>query len=494
MFERLRAGFKAFGDTFTSYSPQGSGWGASPTAGYATSADWFFASWPSQECIVPNPGGCAPASSLVAAACNWLGTVLSASPIEVYQDSDQTGEYQIINDHPMSELTEEPNPYHSGELFWKTFAFYWITAGNVYFFKARNSTGQVIELWMLQSERVAVYSEAGKFISHYEYNPPGGGTMQRIEVEDMIHFRYSLNPRDHRLGISPLVSLTAEISTDIQGEMYSRTALSNAGVPPYIISPKLQGDNYIKFDADQMKASIENASGGFNRGKPLVISKPTDIKEFGFSPQQMDTKALRRIPEERISSNLGIPAIVLGYGVGLEHATYANYRTALRAGWDNCVIPTQKQIASTLRHQLLNEFEKNTKGFDVQFDNSEVDALKENINDQTAREIAMYVNGIKKLSEIRTVFDLDVTPDQEVFYVLPGNAAPPPSAPPVPGGMPPDTRTTLRGPHLTLPSPTVEKALGMHEHPTPAEQDQIEAWFNSVAPEDARGILSAKPV
>jgi hypothetical protein len=191
----------------------------------------------------------------------------------------------------------------------------------------------------------------------------------------------------------------------------------------------------------------------------MVISKPTEIKEFGFSPQQMDTRALRRVPEERVSAVLGIPAIVLGFGVGLEHATYANYRTALRAAWDNCVLPTQKQIAAVLEHQLLPEFEQNTESFDVAFDNSEVDALKENVNDQVAREIAMYVNGIKKLSEVRTEFDLDVTPEDEVYYVTPGiPAPPPPDQGPVPSGMAPDTRATMRGPKLTLPAPTVEKS------------------------------------
>jgi HK97 family phage portal protein len=483
--DRLKYSFKAFSDSFSNYSPSSSGYG-SPGAGYGTSADWFFASWPTQECIVPNPGGAAPASSLVAASCNWLGTVLSASPIEIYQDADNSGEYQIINDHPMSELLEEPNPYHTGELFWKTFAFYWITTGNVYIFKARNNGNQVVELWMLQSERVIVYSDQGKFISHYEYNPPGGGAVQRIDVEDMIHFRYSLNPRDHRLGISPLASLGPEIATDIQGEMYSRTALANYGVPPYIISPKPTGDNYIKMDAESVKRQIEARSSGPNRGKPIVFNSPTDIKEFGYTPQQMDTQMLRRVPEERVSAVLGIPAIVLGFGVGLQHATYANYRTALRAAWDNCVLPTQMQIAAVLEHQLLGEFEQDTEGFDVAFDNSEVDALKENVNDQTAREIALYVNGIKMLSEVRTVFDLDVKPDQDVFYVEPGNAPPPPKAAAVPAGMVPDTRQTLRGPRIALPAPTVEKRF--HEADMQMARDW---WRQMVMDEDVANLIDA---
>lgn len=445
-----------------------------PSSGYSRSADWFFADWPAQNCIVPNPTGCMPKSSLVAAACNWLGTVLSGSPVEVYKREGD--EWQIVRDHPMSLLIAEPNPYHSGALFWKSFAYYWFTNGNVYFFKARNGGNKVVELWLLQSDRVTVHSENGEFISYYEYSPPSSGTLQRIEPEDIIHFRYGLDPEDHRLGISPLVSLQAEISTDVYGEAYSRTALGNAGVPPYVVSPKLQGDNYIKFDADQMKASIEAATGGFNKGKPLVISKPTDIKEFGFSPQQMDTRSLRRVPEERVSAVLGIPAIVLGFGVGLEHATYANYRTALRAAWDNCVIPTQMQIADVLWANLLPDFIASTNGYWVEFDNSEVDALKENVNDLYSREISAWVNGVKKLSEVRTALDLEVTPDEEIYLIGPGDRQVR-----QPGGMGESIGSTMRQPKLTPPLP--EKALDM------ADFEMARIWWREMTGDSEAGDL-----
>jgi phage portal protein BeeE len=239
-----------------------------------------------------------------------------------------------------------------------------------------------------------------------------------------------------------------------------------------------------------MKASIENASGGFNRGKPLVISKPTDIKEFGFSPQQMNTEALRRVPEERVSAVVGIPAIVLGFGVGLEHATYANYRTAQRAGYDNCVFGTQKQIVAVLEQSLLPEFEANTDAYDVQFDNSEVDALKENENDKTGRETSMWINGIKKRSEVRSQFDLDTGPDDEVFYVEPGQTAPAAGQPSIPGPLGQQTGATLRGPHLPTIVPATEKGFGDIASPF----NEISAWWNETAPEEARGLLDAEQV
>ena len=54
------------------------------------------------------------------------------------------------------------------------------------------------------------------------------------------------------------------------------------------------------------------------RGKPLIFNKPMDITAFGFSPDQMAVTSVSRRPESRVCAVLGVPAIVLGFEVGLE--------------------------------------------------------------------------------------------------------------------------------------------------------------------------------
>jgi hypothetical protein len=106
----------------------------------------------------------------------------------------------------------------------------------------------------------------------------------------------------------------------------------------------------------------------------------------------------------------------------------------------------------------------------------------------------MWINGIKKRSEVRSAFDLDTGPDDDVFYVEPGQAAPEAGQPSIPGPLGQQTGATLRGPHLPIVAPqTTEKALGMPE-PTTGELDALDRWFAEVAPPDAQGILDAKPV
>ena len=68
------------------------------------------------------------------------------------------------------------------------------------------------------------------------------------------------------------------------------------------------------------------------RGKPHVSTAPIRIEQFGFSPEQMSLKDLRRLPEERISALLGIPAIVAGLGAGLG-PLFARGYPCMDAGW-----------------------------------------------------------------------------------------------------------------------------------------------------------------
>ena len=64
--------------------------------------------------------------------------------------------------------------------------------------------GRLRELYLLDSEQVAPRwpEDGSEFISHYEMRVEG--VPQVIDKRDIIHFRYGLDPRNHRLGMSPL--------------------------------------------------------------------------------------------------------------------------------------------------------------------------------------------------------------------------------------------------------------------------------------------------
>jgi hypothetical protein len=157
----------------------------------------------------------------------------------------------------------------------------------------------------------AGHRTAPKFISHYEYKPDA--LPIRIETADVVHFRWGLDPQNPRKGCSPLKTLLREIFTDDEASNYTAAMLRNVGVPPVVISPGKDAKP-TQEELDEVKSTYIAKTTGDRRGEPIVMRGETSVQVLGFNPQQMDMRMARRVPEERVSAVLGIPAAVVGLG------------------------------------------------------------------------------------------------------------------------------------------------------------------------------------
>ena len=88
--------------------------------------------------------------------------------------------------------------------------------------------------------------------------------------------------------------------------------------------------------------------------QPMVLSGAMSVEVVSFSPDQMKLQELRRLPEERVSAVLGVPAILAGLGAGLDSATYNN-TAELREFFTEQKLSTYygKLLLTELTHQLL---------------------------------------------------------------------------------------------------------------------------------------------
>jgi HK97 family phage portal protein len=363
-------------------------------------------------------------SSLVMAAVTWLSRTLPEAPIRVGV-IDSKGQRQLEPGHAVSQLLRQPNPYYAGTTMLAGFAASWILDGNAYFYKVRNNAGKVIQLLYLPHFLVEPrWSTSGQdFIGWYEYRVDG--QVQRLDVADVIHFRNGLNPANTRKGISPLASVLREIYSDNEAASYAAAILRNQGVPGLVISPALPPQSADPDVAEFLKREILNRTTGDDRGKPLVALMPTKIEQFGFDPKSMNVTQLRRLPEERIAAALGIPAVVLGYGAGLDRSIYNNVKEAREAAYESYLIPLQRIISETLATHLLTEFDQRPGAY-VEFDNSAVRVLQEDQDALAGRLVALYEGGLIRRGEARAQLGLEATPDDDLYYtdMLPAKPAP----------------------------------------------------------------------
>jgi len=330
-------------------------------------------------------------SSIVVACVNWIARAFPEAPVVVV-DEQEDGSAVIVGRHTMPQLIERPNPEYSGVLMWMATLVDWTTTGNGYWLKVRGRNSNVAQLWWTPSWTMEPkWPDDGEtFIGWYEYRPDPGRDPVAIAPTEIVHFRYGLDPRNVRKGLSPLRSLFREIFTDDEAANLTASLMRKLGVPGVIISP--DGFNAPNREsAEEIKQKFDENFLGDKRGGTMVMTAPSKVHTLAFSPEQMNLRDLRRVPEERVAAVLGISPMVVGFGAGLEHSSFTNMETALAAAWNQNLIPTQRLMAADLEIQLLPDFGPSPNQ-DVAFDHSKVRALQAD-QDKLYERLNKAVNG-----------------------------------------------------------------------------------------------------
>lgn len=372
-------------------------------------------------------------SSVVMAPLQWMMRTFPEAPLVVDRLVDEV--WEIDQEHEMSALIERPNPFWSGELLWQATVMSLVTGGNGYWVKVTDQTLRPIQLWWAPSSTIEprwpVDDEGTTFISHYDYNPGGTITPVRLEVEDVIHFRWGVDPQNIRKGLSPLASVFREIFSDQEANAFSAALLKNMGVPGLIISP--DGDAVVgDDDLEASRLELSERFTGDRRGEPMVAGAPTKVSQFGFSPQQMDLRSLRRLPEERVSAVLGVPAIVAGLGAGLDRSTFANMAEAREMAYESGIIPLHRLLASELKNQLLPDFDTDLKKTRCRFNLDVVRVLQEDQNKVVDRKLRELQAGAIMRSEYRRETGRQAEKTDEVFLMPFSVVEVPPGGPETP--------------------------------------------------------------
>lgn len=360
-------------------------------------------------------------SSIVTAAVGWIARNYPEAPVRVRRRVKT--ELEEVDDdagvRAFLDLLDLPNAWYSGILLWMaTIADYWVS-GNGYWLKVREGR-RVVALWWLPSWTIEPKwddREGADFIRDYAYNP-NGIDIYAIPPEDVVHFRYGFDPDNPRKGKSPLASVLREILTDDEAAAYTASILRNLGVPGVVISP----DEDVELedeDADAIKAQFEQEFGGEGRGRAIVLGAKAAVSVLSFNPQQMDLRTIRKIPEERVSGVLGVPAIVAGLGAGLDRSTFANYAEAREAGYEENIIPTHRILDADLRVQLLRDFVADIRTFVVDHDYSEVRVLQEDQNKIWERAGGAVSQGAITISDFNRMVGLPVDQKLHDVYLRP---------------------------------------------------------------------------
>ena len=391
---------------------QGSVWGYNTTSGY----------FPDK--LIEEMGD-GLGNSAVVACINVLATSFAEAPLKIYQKTEN-GKQEVVN-HPMEMLMSRPNEFISGSVL----SHYLVTSlsahGDAFLLKVKNNQGDVVQLVPLMPSYVKVRGNERELITHYEYfavSKKNAFQEEYVELprENVVHIRQGMDPDDHRRGFSPLRSVMRELAGDEAAGQFAVALLHNMAVPGVILSPKddtMGGPS--REEAEAIAQAFKSKFSGANRGAPMIMTGAMDVDVLSFTPEQLNLKALRRLPEERVSSVLGVPAILAGLGAGLDAATYNNTKELREFFTEQKMIPMWSAVASELTHQLLHtDFEDNNVNYSAGYDLDMVRALQGDRNDLVKTMNSGVQGGFVTIGEARRSLGLE-SDDSHNVYLRPLN-------------------------------------------------------------------------
>ena len=354
-------------------------------------------------------------NSAVTACLNVLATSFAEPALQVVKRDQVFGDREVNYTHPLAELLRRPNPFMSHNLLSHYIVLALNTNGDAFLFKNKNVRGKVVELVPLMPHLVEVRGNEQKLITHYEYYTHGKGEYVKIDVEDMVHIRQGIDPNDHRRGHAPLKSVLREILGDESAGQFTTALLNNMAVPGVVLTPRSDGyGGPTKEEAESISAMYKEKFGGANRGAPMVLSGAMNVEVVSFTPDQMKLAELRRIPEERVSAVLGVPAILAGLGAGLNSATYNNTKELKEFFTEQKLVPMWRTVANELTHQLLVP-DFGDKNLMCDYDIQSVRALQTDVDNLYKRVNMGVSGGWITIGEARQVVGLNVDDKHDVY-------------------------------------------------------------------------------
>lgn len=338
------------------------------------------------------------ADALVYACIRELSTAAAEPAYRVMlPTSDQPVEAPITN--PISQILQHPNDQQDFYQLLDEFVINLYVSGNVYIYKIRNGANKIVGLRLLRSDRVRIKINDRDGSLAYEYEIDG--VRYRLNPDDVSHLKFPSMTSDV-YGLSPLQPIASVINLDLAQIQYAKFFFQNSGTPSGLLKVKRRLQN--QEDAERIRSRWRSSFGGGNMHKLAVLDEDATYERLGESMSSMAFPELRDTTESRICMALGIPPILIGSVVGLDRATYSNYREARQSFFYETMIPLCNRIVRFLNHCLSYEFPN--AGY-IEADFTDVQALTEDMNALTERTTKQWDAGLISLNEARESLGLD---------------------------------------------------------------------------------------
>jgi len=249
-----------------------------------------------------------------------LAEAVAGLPLHLYKCTENGSKEKALS-HPLYFLLhDEPNPEMSSFVFRETLMTHLLLWGNAYAQIIRNGKGEVIALYPLMPNRIAVDrdSNGALYYSYTRYSDEGptmNGMTVTLRPSDVLHI-----PGlgfDGLVGYSPIAMAKNAIGMAIACEEYGAKFFANGAAPGGV----LEHPGTIK-DPQKVKDSWNTVyQGSSNSHRVAVLEEGMKYQPIGISPEQAQFLETRKFQINEIARIFRVPPHMVG---DLEKSSFSN--------------------------------------------------------------------------------------------------------------------------------------------------------------------------
>jgi HK97 family phage portal protein len=340
------------------------------------------------------------------------------APLRAY-DNKNNKRIPLGEEHPLARLIKRPNPSQS----WREFQMSQVISLNITgdrftWFKRKNSEmGVPSEMYPLNPLRTYIVpGEKGK-IKGYWYAPEGKGIADGYPLlaEDVSHVKFP-NPGDpldgDGYGMSPISPLARSGDVDNMVTHFLQIFFQSGVIPAGV----LEFPNPIdETTAGTSRERWREIHGGYENwaSEIAILDAGGKYQRVGMTFEEMGFEGLDERNESRVLGPFGVPPILIGSRLGLMRSTYANYKEAREACWEDTILPEMLLAEDDEQFYLRSD-----DGGYVARDLMKVPALRKDAQAMVQAWRGLVEYGVPKEQAAAIVgLEIGELPDGEVSYM-----------------------------------------------------------------------------
>jgi HK97 family phage portal protein len=222
-------------------------------------------------------------------------------------------------------------------------------------------------------------------------------TILRVEQDQVLHWRWLLDPLLPGAGLSPMQAILRETDSDDELTRFVKALLQNDATPRTGLKIP-EGRHLSDDEANKLRRDWSQRYGGERRGSVGILWGGLEPVRIALGLDELEVEAVRNAFEARIAAVLRVPPIIAQLYVGLLHGREGNYESTRRLWAEQTLIPAWTAFQSEINRALVPQYEDDIY---VAFDLTRVRALTDNEDTRHSRLLEELRSGAITIDEYR---------------------------------------------------------------------------------------------